>query len=156
MKRVFFPKIEKRGVVNLLSEEKKAAATSTPAWLKWPLLAIFFISALIGFISSFPNIRHPTAGFPMAIKQAKPNTMQTFFGKAVPVRPPETVLCQGTIISADRGALAIIDGQSAKVGSVVSGVRIIEITASNVLVECNGKTRRLAPGEKIYQQNNGR
>jgi hypothetical protein len=75
---------------------------------------------------------------------------QPLFEKTTPAKPSSsTVVCQGTILSKGYGPIAIINGQPAKTGSLINGVKIVEITASNVLIECRGKTRRLSPGDSF-------
>ncbi|NOU36742.1 MAG: hypothetical protein HOO88_08230 [Kiritimatiellaceae bacterium] len=144
----------RKDIVNSIPEKEKAPLKSTPAWLKRSLLVLLFASAAGGFFFCARLVRTSTTGIPAVlskkpIQKSKFSGLQSFFEKAVPAKPEETILCQGVILSANRGSRAVINGQVVKIGSVVNGARVLEITASNVLVRCNGETRRLAPGERF-------
>jgi hypothetical protein len=140
--------------MDTLSKKNDAISKSTPGWLKWLLIALLFASASAGFIFSSSILWQSTSGFFTNLGK-KPaienhlNHLQSFFETATPSSTTNIILCQGTIITRDRGPLAIINGKPAKTGAVINGVRIIEITTNNVLIEYNGKTRRLKPGESF-------
>lgn len=141
--------------MNLISEQKNVPINTTPVWLKRLLLFLLLASSAAGFILNSSMLQQSTSSlFKTLVKKPaienKLDGLQAFFEAATPSTTTATtniILCQGTIISKEKGALAIINGKPAKTGAVINSSRILEISASNVLVECNGKTRRLAPGE---------
>ncbi|MFA7256182.1 MAG: hypothetical protein WC047_01220 [Kiritimatiellales bacterium] len=61
--------------------------------------------------------------------------------------PVNAITCQGLLKDKEGVAMAFIDGQIVATGETIGDMRILEITASNILVECRGKTCRLSPGE---------
>lgn len=140
--------------MNLISEEKNAPINTTPVWLKWLLLFLLFVSSATGFIFCSSMLQRSTSGLFKTLGkkpaiEASLNNLQAFFEAATPSSTTNIILCQGTIITKDKGAIAIINGKPTKTGAVINGIRILEITASNVLVECNGKTRILKLGESF-------
>jgi hypothetical protein len=131
-------------------EEKKTSLKGTPAWLKRSLLVLLFASAAIGFIYSTRWI-FPSTNGAAKFSGSKPVIKNNSFATK-PFRSesaPQTILCQGLSHNETRGTKAVINGKVVDPGSVIDGVRVLEITTSNVLVECRGETRRLAPGERF-------
>ncbi|MDD3276254.1 MAG: hypothetical protein PHP93_04295, partial [Kiritimatiellales bacterium] len=117
-------------------------------------LSLLFASAGAGIIFGGLFARKATAEWSGRLLNQPAVTnrlseVQTFFEKPSVSRPVEEIVCQGVILTANRGARVVINGETVKIREVVGGAKILEITASNVLVECNGETHRLAPGESF-------
>jgi hypothetical protein len=153
-----FPIIEKRGVMNPVFEEEKVPVTGTPVWLKRTLLTLLFISAVAGFIFSALVVRQTAAGFSANIignpaVETRINDLHAFFEKSVPEPSSGGLLCQGIIRTATRGNRVVFNGEAFEAGATVNGIKILEITASNVLVECNGTITPLVPGESYTPEN---
>jgi hypothetical protein len=140
--------------MDTIPEKSGDMSKGTPVWLKRLLIALLFISAAAGFIFSSSILLKSTSGLFKTLGK-KPaienniNHLQSFFEAAAPSTTTNIILCQGIIITRDRGPLAIINGKPAKTGTVINGVRILEITANNVRTEYNGKIRGLKPGESF-------
>lgn len=134
----------------VLEEKNTPLREGTPTWLKRSLLVLLFASAAIGFSYSTRWIFPSTAGVAKfsgnkpVIKNSAFTTKPLHSGAA-----PQTILCQGLSHNESRGTKAVINGKVVEPGSVIDGVRVLEITTSNVWVECRGETRRLAPGERF-------
>lgn len=141
--------------MNPAYEDGSQTAKSTLARIKWPLIILLVAAVIAGSVFGVLKVRRSAGGGSSGSPDQETalgtqlNKMNAFFKKTAPDQPAGTILCQGVILSATRGARAIINGETAGTGVVVNGARILEITASNVLVECNGQTRRLAPGESF-------
>jgi hypothetical protein len=101
------------------------------------LFVLLVVSATAGVALNMPVIRQSATG------------VSSLFEKAAFVLPGKTVTCQGMLVGKNGVALAFIDGQTVESGAVVSGVQVFEITATRVLVGCNGETRLLSPGESF-------
>ena len=135
--------------------EEKAVTETTPVWLKRTLLFLLFGSAIAGFASIalksdglFPA--SPGQQFKSGIVNS--TGFLNFSEKPGSGRrnsSDNTIFCQGTLIGENGKAMAVINGQTVSVGITIDGVKIMKITRSHVLVEFNGKTRRLAPGESF-------
>lgn len=138
--------------------EKTALPGTTPVWLKWILLTLLFASAIAGFSSGRFFFKKSAILHPVSLGQ-KLGSGTTNCGGISKISgkinsclrnfSDGTIICQGTIIREKGKALAMINGRTASVGSTVNGVRIREINAGNILVEYNGQTRRLNPGERF-------
>jgi|GEM_PF-2889965 len=137
---------------------EKTPTRPTPPWLKWTLLALLFTLSIAGFASSSLRLKKPANPFSAALnRRFKPGegsfySFSNFAGKTESGRrtyPNDAIICQGTIIWEDGKARAMINGQTITEGVTVNGIRILKITASNVLVGCRGETRRLSPGESF-------
>jgi len=136
-----------------LSEESTVKPTSP--WLKWTLLILLFTSAAAGCFFAALQVRTSAAFLPSLLHaetKHEPGAFgdfQTLLGKATSGQTENTLTCQGMIFDEKGGALAILNGQTTAAGAIINGVRILEITVSNVLVECNGETRRLGSGDRF-------
>lgn len=139
--------------MGLISKERVTAGNETPLWLKRTLLVLLFGSAAAGFIFTVFTIHHSLNGHSKVIDRQVPaleikrDDMPAIFQKSALVQSTEIILCQGVVSSANGQAKAIINGETVETGAVVSGATILEITAGDVLIECNGITSRIAPGE---------
>jgi hypothetical protein len=145
--------------MNPVSEGEKIPAAGTPVWLKRTLLGLLFASAVAGIIFGGRLARKSAAGLSGRLRNDpavtnRLNELQTFFEKSGPEEPAEEIVCQGVILTVNRGARVVINGEAVKTGEIIGGAKVLEITASNVLVECNGQTHRLAPGESFSPEKN--
>ena len=138
--------------------EKTVTAKPTPVWFKWTLLALLFAFSAAGFASSTFLTKKSARLFSGTLGNQLKSGIMDFGGSSGFRGKPDssrwnhfdnTITCQGTIICENGKALAMINGRTTAVGGTINGARILEITASNVVVECNGKIRRLAPGKSF-------
>jgi hypothetical protein len=137
-----------------VSEEKNTPLKATPAWLKRFLLVLLFASATAGFVFSARTALPSTDGVANFIGSTPFIKSSSFIEESFHSESaPLTILCQGLSHNENRGTKAVINGKVVQPGSVIEGVRILEITTSNVLVECKGEIRRLAPGERFTPKN---
>lgn len=142
-------------------KRKKTSAGKTPAWLKRLLLVLLFGSTVAGFFFSTTRVQ------PSAIKVPSFfNKIPSFFNKS-PLLPKTResgdfvvfrdqsglteieIVCHGMGVGKDGISRAVIDGTIVAPGAVIRGMKVIEINASNILVECRGKNLRLEPGERV-------
>lgn len=145
--------------MNLSAAGDPTQTRTTPTGLKWILLFLLFASAIAGFASSAFLFKKSARLLPASIGQRfKPGAMNfsgfsNFVEKTDSVHWPSfsdgPVSCQGIMTGENGKSLAIINGLTVSNGVTVNGVKILEISRSNVLVECRGEPRRLAPGESF-------
>lgn len=64
------------------------------------------------------------------------------------------IICHGMGVGKDGISRAVIDGKIVAPGTTIRGMKIIDINASNILVECNGRSLRLEPGERVAPEKN--
>ena len=142
-------------------KRRKTSKGNTPAWLKRLLIALLFASTITGFCFSMTGVRRPAI-------QISPffNKIPAFFNKPAP--PPKTeefgdfvvfrdksglteiaIVCHGMGVGKDGLSRAVVDGTIVAPGAVIRGMKIVSISASNILVECSGKSLRLEPGERV-------
>jgi hypothetical protein len=143
-----------------LGKEKKSVR-KTPPWLKWLLLVVLFASTGAGFLSRTFRVRHSAVDIPAFFNKIpslfnKANLLQKSgeFGDFVVFRDKSglteiAIVCYGMGVGKDGLSRAVIDGKIVAPGAVVRGMKIIEISASNILVECSGKSLHLEPGERV-------
>ncbi len=145
-------------------ESEIIPAKTTPVWAKWILIILLFASSLAGFFSNRVLLKKTTSLFSAALSQpSNPNAANfSSFSKLSNKIDSDrqkfsdaTMICQGTIVRENGKSLAMINGHTATVGGTINGIRILKITSSNVLIECNGETRRLVPGERFSPKNRG-
>ena len=141
--------------------EKNAPAKNTAPWLKWLLLILLFASTIAGYFLSPLMIRKFTTGnssvFKKKVGLPKAAEFHGFmaFREKTGFTPSEIkMICHGMGIGQDGTARAVIDGKILKPGTIIRGMRLLEINASNILVECNGKILSLSPGERFVTENN--
>lgn len=123
--------------------------------LKQLLIVILFSSAIIGYVSTVFILRpkksqyctvtgkQPASNPKTPVRLQEPRQKALFSGKEKPV------ICQGVIITTNGQLRAVFNGKPIASGKKSGRVRILEVTTSNVLVECNGQQRRLLPGESF-------
>jgi len=140
---------------------KKTSAGKTPPWLNRILLVLLFASAVAGFFFSTTRIRHPAIKIPAFLNKLpsyfnRPDVPQKTheFGDFVVFRDKSglteiAIVCHGMGVGKDGLSRAVIDGKIVAPGAIIRGMKIIEISASNILVECSGKSLRLEPGERV-------
>jgi hypothetical protein len=130
----------------------------TPVWLRRTLIAGLIISAVAGFTLNGLQIHRGFSAWSSLADGSAAETSGGFTEWAARVEHsvsrPKTaafkgVVCQGVITGDEGGALAVINEQTVAAGSRINGVNIVNITASNVLVECRGETRLLEPGDSF-------
>ena len=138
--------------------EKTVAAKPTPAWLKRTLLVLLFVFSAAGFASGIFLTKKSSRMFSSTLgQQFKSGTMDFGGSSGVGGKTDSsrwnhfnnTITCQGTIIPKNGKALAMINGKTITTGGTINGVRVLGITDSHVLIEWNGKTRRLEPGKSF-------
>lgn len=139
-------------------ESGTAPAKTTPAWIKWALLTLLFTASLAGFFSNGLLFKKTAGMFSNALSQESGSTAANFGGFSKLSKKidsdrqsfsDDNIICQGTITRENGKSLVMINGRTAAAGGTINGLRILKITSSNVLIECNGETRRLAPGERF-------
>jgi hypothetical protein len=139
-------------------ESHKTSDKTTPAWLKWTLISVMFASALAGFFSNGILLKKMLSPFLTTLSKRSDASAPAFSGFSKLSNKIDsdrqkfsdaTLICQGTIVRENGKSLAMINGHTATVGGTINGIRILKITSSNVLIECNGETRRLVPGERF-------
>jgi hypothetical protein len=141
--------------MNPIIAGKNGPVKTAPPWRKRVLLVLLVISATAGVALNMPVIRQSATEVSSLFNEEKDSgtgrfsKFQTLFKKASFARLGETVTCQGMLVGENGVALAFIDGQTVESGATVSGVQVFEITATKVLVGCNGETRLLSPGESF-------
>lgn len=140
------------------NEEEKVPAKLTPAWLKRTLIVLLFVFSAAGFASSTflfkkaVSLLPKLSGQPFKIDTTEHKNFSLLAEKKDASRwdfPKDAITCQGTIVHESGKALALINGKVIPVDGVVNGFRILEITASNVLIECDGETHRIVPGKSF-------
>jgi hypothetical protein len=135
-------------------EEKNTPLKATPAWLKRFLLVLLFASAAAGFVFSARTTLPSTDGVANFIGSKTFIKSSSFIEESFHSgSAPLTIICQGLSHNENQGTKAVINGKVVQSGSVIDGVRVLEISTSNVLVECRGESRRLAPGESFTPKN---
>lgn len=130
--------------MNPVFEDKKSP--ETPVWRKRLLLTLIFAFTLAGLIAG-GFFLWKSAAYPSL--ETRIGSLQTFFEKSAPESKVQEILCQGVIVTANRGNRVTLNGEAVEVGATIAGVTVVEITASNALLECNGKVTPLAPGESL-------
>jgi hypothetical protein len=141
--------------MNPVTEDKQTPLKPAPVRLKRFLLGLLFICTIGGFIAGALSIRKTLIEFPALIdSKTKPTAdktggFQALFEKAALSKPDSAPLYQGVIVGKEGQPMAVINGQATRSGTVTNGVRILEITENSLLIECNGETRRLRPGERL-------
>lgn len=121
-------------------------------WIKRMLLVLLFGFTASGFILGARHFHQSSSGTAKTSDETlfhKPGLFSkaASAGKKTPIQPKGAIICNGTVISESGYGLAVINGRAVPSGSIVDGVKIIQITGSNILIESDGKTVRLAPGE---------
>ena len=156
-----FPTIEKRGVMNSVVGRGIESVRKTPPWLKWLLIVLLFISTVAGIFFSTIIVRPSAINIPSFFNKTpsflKPSARlnQTGdFGDPVVFRGKSglteiEIVCHGMGVGKDGLSRAVIDGKIVAPGTVIRGMKIVEISASNILVSCNGGNFRLEPGERV-------
>jgi hypothetical protein len=139
-------------------ENETSPAKTTPKWVKWTLISVMFTSALVGFFSNGILLKKMLRPFSTTLSNQSSSSEVAFGGFSKLSNKIDSdrqkfsdvaIICQGTIIRENGKSLAMINGHTATVGGTINGVRILKITSSNVLIECNGETRWIAPGERF-------
>ncbi len=142
-------------------KRKKISVGKTPPWLKRVLLVLLFASTVAGFFFSAIRIRHPAIKIPAFFNKIpsyfnKPALLSKTqeFGDFVVFRDKSglteiAIVCHGMGVGKDGLSRAVVDGKIVAPGAIIRGMKIIEISASNILVECSGKSLRLEPGERV-------
>jgi hypothetical protein len=142
-------------------KRKKISVGKTPAWLKRLLLVLLFASTVAGFFFSTTGVRPSTIKIPSFL-----NRIPSFFNKPVSLKKSGEfgdfvvfrdqsglteieIVCHGMGVGKDGLSRAVIDGTIVAPGAIIRGMKIVEINASNILVECSGKNLRLEPGERV-------
>jgi hypothetical protein len=145
---------------SILKREKNSVG-KTPSWLKRILLVLLFASTVAGFLFGTTRVRHPAIKIPSFFDKIHP-----FFNKSVSLKKAGEfgdfmvfrdktglteieIICHGMGVGKDGLSRAVIDGTIVAPGAIIRGMKIIEINASNILVECSGKNLRLEPGERV-------
>jgi hypothetical protein len=142
-------------------KRKKISVGKTPSWLKRFLLVLLFASTVAGFIFSTTRARHSAIKIPAFF-----NKIPSFFNKPVSLKKAGEfgdfvvfrdksglteieIVCHGMGVGKDGLSRAVVDGTIVAPGAIIRGMKIVEINASNILVECSGKSLRLEPGERV-------
>ena len=142
-------------------KKEKTSVGKTPPWLKRILLVLLFASTIAGFFFGALMVRRSVIKTPSFF-----NRIPSFFNKSVSLKKTGEfgdfivfrdktglteieIICHGMGIGKDGLSRAVIDGKIVAPGAIIRGMRIIEISASNILVECSGKSLRLEPGERV-------
>lgn len=140
---------------------KKTSVRKTPPWLKWFLLILLFASTIAVFFSRMPMVRRPAIKIHSLLSRIPSRSSQSAnrkdadeFGDFTVFRDKSglteiAIVCHGMGVGKDGLARAVIDGKIVAPGAIIRGMKIIEISASNILVECSGKSLRLEPGERV-------
>ncbi len=68
-----------------------------------------------------------------------------FFRKLI--KRDRTITVRGTLLGEEGGAAVLINKKVIPAGTVINGIRILEITNESIVVELNGLKRRLQVGE---------
>ena len=142
-------------------QREKKSVGKTPPWLNRVLLVLLFASTVAGFFFSTTRIRHPAIKIPEFF-----NKFPSFFSR--PALPPKAkefgdfvvfrdksglteieIVCRGMGVGKGGLSRAVVDGKIVAPGAIIRGMKIIEISSSNILVECSGKILRLEPGERV-------
>lgn len=140
----------------------RPAGENTPAWAKWILLTLLFSAAAGGIATGgwilYRQVRSAAhAGIPLprpVADQTDPakGDAETPQGKTLLDLikwPSEAIVFQGTGAGRNGELIAMISGESVAAGEELNGVRVLEISKRNVLLEFNGQTYRLEPGEQL-------
>jgi len=77
------------------------------------------------------------------VQEEKPS----FFRKLV--KRDRTITVRGTLLGEEGGAAVLINKKVFPVGTLINGIRILEITNQSVVVESGGLKRRLQVGESF-------
>ena len=142
-------------------ERKNTAVGKTPSWLKRLLLVLLLASTVAGFFFGTLMVRRSAVKIPSFF-----NKIPSFFNKSVSLKKSGEfgdfvvfrdktglteieIICHGMGVGKDGLSRAVIDGKIVAPGAIIRGMKIIEISASNILVECSGKSLRLEPGERV-------
>ena len=145
---------------SVLKREKKSAG-KTPPWLKQLLLVLLLASTVAGFFFGALMVWRSVIQTPSFF-----NKFPSFFNKSVSLKKAGEfgdfivfrdktglteieIVCHGMGVGKDGLSRAVVDGKIVAPGAIVRGMKIIEISASNILVECSGKSLRLEPGERV-------
>lgn len=134
------------------SSENQGFIKSARLWIKWVLLVLFFGLTVSGFILGARYSNKSFSGDPNTLNNPDPkpgNKVKAPSREKAPVPEKGVIICHGTVISESGYGLAVINGRAVPSGSIIDGVKILEITENRVLIESGGKTVRLAPGESF-------
>lgn len=146
---------------------RKKSVGKTPPWLKQILLVLLFASTIAGFLFSALMVRRPAIKIPAFFDKIPSSFNKTptppkpeEFGDFVVFRDTSglteiAIVCHGMGVGKDGISRAVIDGMIVAPGAVIRGMKIISISASNILVECSGKSLRLEPGERVAPEKTG-
>lgn len=142
-------------------KRKPASEGKTPPWLKRILIALLLASAVAGFFFSTTGFRRPEIKIPEIL-----NKIPSYFNRPAPLPKTQAfgdfvvyrdksglteiaIVCHGMGVGKDGISRAVVDGTIVAPGAIIRGMKIVAISASNILVECSGKSLRLEPGERI-------
>jgi len=152
-----------------VSAENKAAAASTreekpekPArrWIVPVVLIVVLLALTAGLIAGgywvfvhkdelkekfFPP--NPAQIEADQLEKTPKEESTSFFRKLI--KKDRTITVRGTLIGEEGGAAVLINEKVVPQGSLVNGIRILEITNQSVVVETGGLKRRLQVGESF-------
>ena len=123
-----------------------------------PIVIVFLILALLaGLIAGgywlFIHQDELIGRFspPQSIEKAPggkvPEEKTSFFKKLV--KKDRTITVRGTLLGEEGGAAALINKKVVPVGTLINGVRILEITNQSIVIQSDGLKRRLQVGESF-------
>jgi hypothetical protein len=152
--------------MNSILKRKKTSVGKTPPWLKRLLLVLLLASTVAGFslgtlmvrrsagdipslFNKIPSLFNKPAAFP---RIGESEDFMVFLDKTGLTKIE--IICHGMGVGKDGISRAVVDGKIVAPGAVIRGMKILDINVSNILVECNGKSLRLEPGERVTPEKN--
>ena len=125
-----------------------------------PILILLLLLALItggywGFVHRdelkekwFPSESEGTS----QVEDGQKDPSTSFFKKLI--QRDRTITVRGTLIGEEGGAAVLINKKVLPEGSVINGMRIMEITGQSIVVDSGGQKRRLQVGEIFNPDDN--